>query len=149
MSEILKKRLNLFYILGLIALIVLPTAITLGLHHYSRDPNLRPFAVTQQSLAAYERATGTGSGVEIVARVEWDGATAEVSQRHMRRAITDAFRSKGVEVHVAFVTGGSGGNATRVTYVVGHSRIGPYPAHRAAEGVSAAVDAYRMHGPTS
>ena len=146
MSEFLKNRLNLFYILGLIALIVLPTAVTLGLHHVSRDPNLRPFSVTQQSLAAYERATGTGSGVEIVAQVEWDRATAEVSQRHMRRAITDAFRSKGVEVYVAFV---SGGEATRVTYVVGHSRIGPFPAHRAAEGVSAAVDAYRMHAPTS
>jgi hypothetical protein len=35
--------------------------------------------------------------------------------------------------------------ATSVTYVVGNSTLGPYSTSRAAEGIAAAVEAYRMH----
>lgn len=145
MAEPVRKRRNIGYVLGLVALIVLPTVVTLGFHQITQNPSFRPLAVTRQSLDAYERSRGARQGVEIVAQVEWVGpVAARMSQRQFEKAITQAFNAKGVEVYVFFT---HGVEATRVTYVVGPSRIGPYPAKRAGDGVQAAVDAYRMFVP--
>jgi hypothetical protein len=66
------------------------------------------------------------------------------SQRALELAIVNAFKAKGVEVFVFFHPGV---DATRVTYRVGHTTIGPYSVARAARGISAAVEAFHMHVP--
>lgn len=143
----MSKRFSLLYVLGLIALVVAPSAVTLTYYTMTDNPNWRPLAVTERSLKAYERATGTGDGVEIVAQVEWvPERPGEVSRAQLERAITKAFKAKGVDVYVSFT---NGVERTRVTYVVGYSRIGPYTTSRAADGIAAAVDAYHMYVPAS
>ncbi|MBV7379701.1 hypothetical protein [Maritimibacter dapengensis] len=141
----MKSRFSLVYVIGLIALIVLPTAVTLAVYHVTKDPNWRPLGVTEESLAAHARQSGRSEGVQIVAQVEWVGpVAARMSRRQFERSLTNAFRAKGVDVYVFFT---SGIETTQVTYVVGYSRIGPFPVHRASQGVRAAVDAYHMYVP--
>jgi hypothetical protein len=53
-----------------------------------------------------------------------------------------SFASKGVEARLVFRTTTG---PPEITYKVGKSVIGPYPASRAADGIAAAVAAYRMH----
>lgn len=140
----MRSRFNVLYVLALVALIVAPSALSLAIYTISKNPNLRPLALTRENLAAYGRASGSGEGaVSVVAQVDWvEGAG---SQRELRRAIEQAFNARGVEVYVHFA---SGAKSTRITYVVGYSRIGPYSTRDAAEGVRAAVAAYLMHAPT-
>ncbi|WP_288926190.1 hypothetical protein [uncultured Maritimibacter sp.] len=137
-------RRNILYVLGIIALIVMPTVMSLGYYVVTKDPNLRPLGVTQQALSAYDRGRPTEQ-IHIVAQVEWVPARAGgYSQRALELAIVNAFKAKGVEVFVFFHPGV---DATRVTYRVGHTTIGPYSVARAARGISAAVEAFHMHVP--
>ena len=134
-------RRNLLYLASIIAAVVLPSAVALGWYHVSQDPNFRPLGVTKEALRAY--SGGTGGGIEIVARVEWVAPrTGGYTRRHLTDAIRNAFAAKGIEARVVFFPGAE---TTRVTYVVGQSVIGPYSTARAAEGVSAAVEALRMY----
>ena len=124
----------------IVLLISGPTVLSLVWHKVTGDPLLRPLGVTKQSMQAYYG----GRGYEIVARVDWDETRSGVSKDAMRQALVNAFEAKGVEVHVVFGTSKDG---TRITYRVGPSTIGPFPQARAAEGVNAAVEAYRMFVP--
>ncbi|MAM63253.1 hypothetical protein [Maritimibacter sp. UBA3975] len=136
-------RRNLSYIFAIIGLLVLPTAFSLSYHAITGNPNLRPLGVTSDSMRAYE--AGGAEGVRIVALVDWvPPRTGGYSRNRLDRAITRAFNAKGVEVVVRFKPGEE---VTRVSYLVGNSTIGPFSTARAAEGISAAVDAYRMHVP--
>jgi hypothetical protein len=133
-------RRSLAYLLLVIAVIVLPTAISLGWYHVSKDPNLRPLGITEQSLRAYN---GNAEGLEIVAVVDWvPPATGNQSQAQFALSLTRAFRAKGAEVRVVFR---EGRETTRITYMIGRSTLGPFPIGRASDGVSAAVQAFRMY----
>ena len=128
----------------IIVLVVAPSVISLGWYRVTGNPLFRPLGITRESMRAYY---GTGEWIEIVAEVEWDQArSGQVTQRDMERALRNAFHVKGVEVRVVFRQSRTG---TRVLYRVGPSSIGPYPQSRAAEGISAAVEAYRMNVPFS
>lgn len=130
------------YLATVITLVVLPTALALAWYHLTGDPTIRPLGLTREALV---RHTGGGAVAGIVAHVEWDAARAGgASARKMQEALENAFRAKGVEVRVMFSESASG---TRVTYHVGASAIGPYPQARAADGINAAVGAYRMKVP--
>jgi hypothetical protein len=136
-------RRNLTYVLAISTLLVLPTAFSLTYHEITGNPNLRPLGLTEASLRNFE--SGASGGVSIVAHVDWvPPRTGGYSRDRLDRAITQAFRAKGVEVTVRFEPGE---DATRVSYLVGESTIGPFPTARAGEGISAAVEAYRMHVP--
>ncbi len=124
----------------IVLLISGPTMFSLGWYKVTGDPLLRPLGVTEQSMRAYYGA----QGYEIVARVDWDETRSGVSKDAMRQALVNAFKVKGVEVHVVF---GTSNNGTHITYRVGPSTIGPFPQARAAEGINAAVEAYRMFVP--
>ncbi|MEC7762711.1 MAG: hypothetical protein VX874_12470 [Pseudomonadota bacterium] len=140
------KRRNFFYVLVVIALLVTPTAASLGFYVITQDPNLRPLGVTQEALSAYARGRIDGQ-VHVVAQIEWvPGNTAGYSQRAFEMALENAFRAKGVEVFVFFH---DGVDRTRVNFRVGRSTIGPFSPAQAARGVTAAVDAYRMHVPVN
>jgi hypothetical protein len=128
------------YLILLIAFVTLPTAAALVWYQISRDPNLRPLGVTKQALRAYG---GEGEGVEITAVVDWGSPrTGGYTQEQLAQSLTQSFAAKGVDVVIRFRDGQS---ATQVTYVIGKTVLGPYPTARAAAGVAAAVDAFRMY----
>ncbi|MCI2399956.1 hypothetical protein [Aliiroseovarius subalbicans] len=128
----------------LITVIVLPTAGALLYYYLSNDPTVRPLGITQQSLQAFE--TGDVQAFEIVALVSFDDRrSGGVSRRVFATSLMNAFRAKGVNVRVAFKDTGAAG--TWVTYQIGPSTVGPFPQSRAADGISAAVEAYRMTVP--
>ncbi|WP_298498802.1 hypothetical protein [uncultured Maritimibacter sp.] len=141
----MKNRFSILYILGLLALIVLPTVASLGWFAVTKNPNLRPLGVTEENLRAFDK--GGAEGVRIVAQVDWAQAQADgVSRAEVERLLRRAFAAKGLDVTVSF---SEGAERMGVTYRVGYSRIGPYALQEAALGVNAAVDAYHMHAPVS
>lgn len=137
------KRRDMFTLGTVIALVTLPTAGSLLYFAITKDPSIRPLGITQESLRAYSGEGGTG--IEIFAMVEWDSArSGQLTREDMHHRLVNVFKSKGVHVRVFF---SEGLNGTFVKYQVGRSVIGPYPQNRAAEGILAAVAAYRIHVP--
>lgn len=138
------KQRGLATLITIIALVVAPTVISLGWYQATGNPLFRPLGITRENMRAYY---GTGEWIEIVAEVAWDqDRSGRVTQADMERALRNAFRVKGVDVRVVFRSSNSG---TRISYRVGPSIIGPYPQSRAAEGIGAAVEAFRMNVPLS
>ena len=135
----MRRKRGLATIIAIVLLVVTPTVVSLIWYKVTGNPWIRPLGITQEKIRAYE---GFSSVLEIVAVVDWDPArSGQVAREDLRRALTQAFKVKGVPVRVVFNPGSSG---TRITYRVGPSNIGPYPRARAAEGIGAAVEAYRM-----
>jgi len=131
---------SLAYVMLIILIITLPTALALGWYRFTQNPNLRPLGITREALRAYGVP---GTGVEVVAYVDWPAAHSRHSARQqLSDDLRASFSSKGVDVLVVFR---STDGPTRVTYEVGNSVLGPYPTGRAAEGIAAAVEAYRMN----
>ncbi|PIE07894.1 MAG: hypothetical protein CSA74_05160 [Rhodobacterales bacterium] len=130
-----KTSQGLGSVFGIIAVIVLPTAMMLGWFLYTRDPNLRPLGLTREAL---RDSGGFRQDVGIVAHI--DGP--RVAGERLGLALRASFESKGVELRLVFR---ENGDATTVTYVIGKSVLGPYPRSRAAEGIAAAVAAFRMY----
>ncbi len=136
----MSQRLNLGYLFLIILVVILPTAFSLGWYKLSNDPNLRPLAITKQALRAYNSA---GEGVEIVAVVDWVALrTGNYTKANLTHSLVQSFAAKGVDVRIEFR---EGRNATQVTYVVGKTVVGPFSTARASEGISAAVEAYKMY----
>ncbi len=133
-------RRSFAYLSLIVLVVVLPTAIALAWYQVSRDPNLRPLGITEQALRAYN---GQGEGLEIVAVVDWvPPHTGNFTRAQLQTALDQSFRAKGVEVRVEFR---DGRGETQITYLVGRTMLGPFPTARSSEGVSAAVEAYKMH----
>ncbi|HHC29669.1 MAG TPA: hypothetical protein ENK80_03770 [Rhodobacterales bacterium] len=123
----------------IVLVLAFPTALTLGWYQLSKNPSLRPLGVTQQALAAYN---GASDSIEIVALVDWvPPRTGNYTKAHLRRALSESFAAKGVDVRIVFRPGK---DATRVTYQVGKTLLGPYSTARASEGIGAAVEAFKM-----
>lgn len=132
---------NLLYLATIIALVVMPSAVALTWYYFTENPNLRPLGLTREALRAY--TGGYGDGAPVVARVT--GADPSGAGRDsLARALVNAFGAKGVELEVVFLPGTG---PPMISYAIGTSVVGPYPASRAAEGIGAAVEAYRMHVP--
>lgn len=132
---------NIIYLMAIIALAILPSAVALSWFHVTKNPNLRPLGLTREALRAYTGGYGDGTGV--VARVTGADLSGD-RQAALARALTNAFGAKGVDLEVKFLPGTG---PPVVSYVIGTSVVGPYPATRAAEGIGAAVEAYRMRVP--
>lgn len=134
------KRGNLAYIVVIIGALLAPTVISLGYYAVSKNPALRPLAITQKALRSYE--AGKGQAGLVVVRVDWvDGASMGYTQDQLYHLIDRAFAAKGVEIDMAFF---AAEGRTRVTYIVGRSWMGPYQLDQAATGISAAATAYHM-----
>lgn len=134
------QRTSLAYLVIIVVVVVLPTAISLGWYQVSKDPNLRPLGITEQALRKHQ---GSAEGLEIIAVVEWvQPHTTKQTQAQLTLALTRAFRAKGAEVRVVFR---EGRDATRITYIVGKSTLGPFPISRASDGVESAVQAFYMY----
>lgn len=136
----LKRYQRLIYLVLIITVVVAPTMVSLGWYSWTKDPKLRPLAVTQEALRAYGYV---GDGVEIIAMVDWvPSGAGSYTRTALTKAIVESFQSKGVDVNVVFRPGS---DTTRVTYLIGKTALGPYSTSRAAQGVEAAVEAYHMH----
>jgi len=133
------QRQRYTYVLLVIVFVTLPTAAALLWYHVSRDPNLRPLGITQQALRAY---AGKSEGLEIIAVVDWVAPGGGFSRAHLDTTLRRAFRAKGTDVRVEFR---EGRGATRVSFIVGKTVLGPYAVINASEGVAAAVEAFNMH----
>jgi len=135
----MSQRSGNAYLLAVVVVVLLPTVVALGWYQVSKDPNLRPLGVTEQALRKHQ---GSAEGLEIVALVDWvQPRTATQTQAQLTLALTRAFRAKGAEVRVIFR---EGRDATRITYVVGKSTLGPFSITQASFGVEAAVQASNM-----
>ncbi len=133
-------RRSLVYVMLIIAVVVMPTAVALGWYQFTRDPNFRPLGITREALRDYGVP---GAGVDLIAYVDWPTAKAGHPARlKLGNDLTNSFASKGVEARIVFR---DASGSPQITYVIGKSVIGPFPASRAAEGIAAAVEAYRMH----
>lgn len=128
---------------AVIVALILPSGLSLLWHHWSGDPMLRPLGITQEALQDQEEAEG--DALTIYAHINWDPTDPSFSsQDTLAQALTKGFSAKGLRVKVK-MSSGSGGTA--VTYEVGPSTMGPFPASNSAKGINAAVAAYRMNYP--
>jgi len=133
-------RQNLLYVSLIFLIVVLPGALALGWYYYSRDPNFRPLGITREALRDYGVP---GQGMDLIAYIDWPTAKADSpARKKLATNLAASFASKGVAARLIFrdTTG-----AAQVTYVIGKSTIGPYPVSQAAQGISMAVEAYRMN----
>ncbi len=131
---------SLAYVMLIIVIVVLPTVAALGWYQVTRDPYFRPLGITREALRAYGVP---GVGAEVVAYIDWPAAHAgHAARKQLAEDLAASFASKGVDVQLVFR---DGTGSTRITYAIGNSVIGPYSTARAAEGVAAAVEAYRMN----
>jgi hypothetical protein len=129
-------------IVGVVAaLIVLPAALSLSAYFITKNPNFRPLGITIDKLAEAGLISDSG---EIIAVVSiGDKSVTHTSKGEYTKALESTFDILGTEVRVKFRTVPNTSDVS-VTYLVGQSKIGPYPISQAANGVKAAVRAERM-----
>lgn len=123
------------------AFIVMPAILSLCAYFVTRNPNLRPLAITIERLAEAGLISDSGKVVAVVSIGQ--GTELSTSRDGYKEALETAFERFQTEVRVKFRTVPSASQTT-ITYLVGNSRIGPYPISRAAEGIRAATEAERM-----
>jgi hypothetical protein len=120
-------------IVGVVAaLIVLPAALSLSAYFITKNPNFRPLGITIDKLAEAGLISDSG-----------DKSVTHASKGEYTKALESTFDILGTEVRVKFRTVPNTSDVS-VTYLVGQSKIGPYPISQAANGVKAAVRAERM-----
>ena len=134
------KRETIF--VGLVAtFIVLPAALSLSAYFITKNPNFRPLGITLDSLTEAGLIESSG---EIIAVVSiGDRAPKHSPKSEYIKALKSTFEILGSDVDVKFRSAPNTSDIT-VTYLVGLSRIGPYPITQAASGVKAAIHAERM-----
>lgn len=116
-----------------------PTTLMLSYFVMTNDHTYRPLAISTETLEV--SATGRPrlrAFIDVPADESVRGANAEFAN-----AIKAAFRGRGLDVPV-IVEQQSQLRSPTVTYRVGSSRLGPFPAEDAAAGVRAATQAYWM-----
>lgn len=123
------------------AFIVLPAALSLSAYFITKNPNLRPLGITVDKLAEAGLIENSG---EIIAVISIGAQSKNVASKNdYKKALTSTFEILDSDVRVKFRKVPNNSDVT-VTYLVGLSRIGPYPITHAASGVKAAVRAERM-----
>lgn len=129
-------------IVGVVAaFIVLPAALSLSAYFITKNPNLRPLGITIDKLTEAGLISDSG---EIIAVISiGDRSVARTSKSEQKKALKSTFEIFGAEVRVKFRTVPNSSNVS-ITYLVGQSKIGPYPMSQAASGVKAAVRAERL-----
>ena len=126
------------YGLGLAIIVGLPTGIALTYYKITGDPSVRPLAQTVDNVVHGTLAYGVlPVGVQL--RLH-DPETPQALA--MAQQLRKTFSAKGIEVQV-FLLEIETDRKAEVLFIVDENRIGPFPLSRAADGVGAAVTAYR------
>lgn len=132
-------KLNIAYLVAVIGAVSLPTVTAVTYHEVTKDPRMKPLAITTDTVAAFSGDPGDLPPITVV--IDWAGhENQDIHKRQLSDAILRAFQAKGLEATVLLRPAAQ----TRVTYHVGASVIGPFPRSRAAEGIRPAADAARM-----
>lgn len=129
-------------IIGLITVfVVTPAVLALTAYFVTKNPLLRPLGITIDRLTA----AGQIENKSIIFAVVDIGTEASMisSQEQYKTALETAFDRFDAEVQVRFRSI-PGSTKVNVTYLVGESRIGPFPSNRAADGILPAVEAEKM-----
>ncbi|WP_432448238.1 hypothetical protein [Aliiroseovarius marinus] len=134
-------RTSTKYLIGIFFVITIPTVLALGWAWYSQDPTVRPLGITKEAL---DQHSGEAKGIQIVTRITWN-PDRQSAPKALARAIQKGFAAKGVETTIEMVA--KPGGPASVTYDIGASHIGPVAHSEAAQGIRAAVEAYRMNVP--
>ncbi|GAA3857918.1 hypothetical protein [Celeribacter arenosi] len=121
--------------------IVGPAILALSAYMVTQNPALRPLGITFEKLVEAGQISDK-SMILAVIDIGTD-APGKASETDYVDALQSAFSRYDVEAQVRFRTV-PGGRDVFVTYLVGQSRIGPYPVSRAAEGIRPAAEAERM-----
>jgi hypothetical protein len=123
------------------AFIVLPAALSLSAYFITKNPNFRPLGITIDSLTKAGLIESSG---EIIAVISiGDKSPKHASKSEYTKALGSTFEILKTDVQVKFRNVPNSSDIS-VTYLVGQSRIGPYPIAQAASGIKAAVRAERM-----
>lgn len=130
------------YGLFLAGIVALPTAAALTYYLLTGDQTFRPLA---QRVERVSHAVPGGAGARVGAQLRLHDATSPQAYR-MAEQIRISFQAKGVEMPV-YLLPAAGDEAQSVTYIIGANRVGPFPLSRAAQGLNAAVEAYRARPP--
>ncbi|SFJ55250.1 hypothetical protein [Celeribacter neptunius] len=128
-------------VIGLITVfIVTPAVLALTAYFITKNPSLRPLGITVDRLSEAGQLENNGL---IIAVVDIGSESRKASSKtQYEAAIEKAFNQLNAEVRVKFRT--IPGSNVNVTYLVGESRIGPFPASRASEGILPAIEAEKM-----
>lgn len=133
-----KDTLTIFFVM---VFIVTPTILALVAYVITHNPSLRPLGMTIERMVQAGQIEGKGLIVVVVdIGEEAEGALSPDAYKSAFETTFDRLRSEAL-IHFRSVPRSKEVN---VTYLVGDSQIGPYPAHRAAEGVKAALQAEKM-----
>jgi len=137
-----KRGNNVLYIATIITALAAPASLSSLYFLITRDPTVRPLALTREGEM---QAGRDGQANELItAHIHWGTSGVQnLNSQKLTQDILDAFHGHGVKARV-LIHETSGSNHVVVTYTVGSSMIGPFPAYRAAEGISAAIAAYRL-----
>ncbi|AJE45010.1 hypothetical protein [Celeribacter indicus] len=128
-------------ILLIAVFLVTPALLALAMYVVTKNPSLRPLGITLERLV---EAGLMEDRSLIVVQVDIGSKAPAVHTRDdYATAIETAFARLDAEARVRFRTVPED-RSVSVTYLVGESRIGPFPMSRAAEGVLAAVQAERL-----
>lgn len=121
--------------------VVTPAILALTAYFVTRNPSLRPLGITVERLTEAGQIENKSLIIAVVDIGQEAKATSTRDQ--YKTALETAFARMEAEVQVKFRTI-PGSREVNVTYLVGESRIGPFPIARAAAGVAAATQAERM-----
>ncbi|MGH1369776.1 MAG: hypothetical protein ACRBCL_14275 [Maritimibacter sp.] len=131
------QKRSIAYMVAVVGAIALPTIFSLTYYEITHDPRFKPLGVTKETLRSFDGNDGETPG--ITALLDWnDDESGGFTTIELASIIYKSFEARGVEVQVVLR---KNAKHTRITYVVGKSRIGPYPTSRAGDGITAAVDA--------
>ena len=127
----------------LVVVAALPAAAALFLYKYTGDPSLRPLGVTKNSLSESDTPQAM---LEILVRVDLgkDVATS-ASQDEVRQILGKALSIYNIDFRIQFRK--IPGRNIAVTYIIRNNKIGPYPLHRASQGIPAALAAFQAMRP--
>lgn len=119
----------------------LPTALALTYYVVTGDPTFRPLGISK---AALEKFDPPDPSLDIVVAIGW-GEDARLKQDQDEVAALIGRSIAAYDVAYRFRHFPIEGDEVLIWYIVRQTRIGPYPASKAARGVSAAITALRLN----
>lgn len=121
--------------------IVTPAVLALTAYMITKNPSLRPLGITVERLTE----AGQIENKSLILAVVDIGTLAKnaASKTQYQSSLETAFARLETDVQVKFRSIPNSADVN-ITYLVGGSQIGPFPAKRAAEGVLPATQAARL-----
>ncbi|MHC0052123.1 hypothetical protein [Actibacterium sp. D379-3] len=129
-------------ILVITVLFAAPAAISAYFYHLTKNPIFQPLGITKERLSQYG---GDADGVEILTEIRWgDGQGSPPARQALAQAITNTFAAFGAETRIRHDRNDDRPDTT-VSFRIGASFLGPYPAAEASLGIHPAINVFDMY----